>query len=112
MKGFDALGEHLTGGIASVADKNFAFTEYSLETLIPACQRMTSILFRCRHRAPPTNSNKLIDGCLAVRNRAVPAAGTPLACRALLLADEDYSVRFSYLDFDGGKALAAWREKA
>ncbi len=30
---------------------------------------------------------------------------------ALLLPDDDYSVRCSYVDFDGEKALAAWREK-
>lgn len=41
MKGFDALGEEFTGGIAAIADANFAHTRYSFNTLIPACQAMT-----------------------------------------------------------------------
>ena len=41
MKGYAALGEKLTGGIAAIEDKNFSHTDYSFKTLIPACQRMT-----------------------------------------------------------------------
>ena len=41
MKGFDALGEEYTGGIADIENKNFSNTEYSFRTLIPACQRTT-----------------------------------------------------------------------
>ena len=41
MKGYAALGEHWTGGVAGIADINFAHTDYSFKTLIPACQRMT-----------------------------------------------------------------------
>ena len=41
MKGFAALGEDLTGGIARIEDTHFAHTDYSFKTLIPACQRMT-----------------------------------------------------------------------
>ena len=32
-----------------------------------------------------------------------------LSGSALLLPDDDFSVRCSYVDFDGDKALAAWR---
>jgi len=41
MKGYAALGENWTGGIADVENINFAHTDYSFKTLIPACQRMT-----------------------------------------------------------------------
>lgn len=40
MKGYAALGERLTGGIPAVADTKFSYTDYSFNTLIPACQRM------------------------------------------------------------------------
>jgi len=46
MQGYEALGENLTGGIAAIADRNFAYTEYSFETLIPACQRMAEQIIR------------------------------------------------------------------
>jgi hypothetical protein len=40
MKGYKALGEPLTGGIAAIADTKFSHTDYSWNTLIPACQKM------------------------------------------------------------------------
>ncbi len=39
MKGYKALGENLTGGIAGIENTNFVHTAYSFKTLIPACQR-------------------------------------------------------------------------
>jgi len=43
MKGFKELGD-VADGIPAIADQNFAFTEYSFNTLIPACQRVTEQL--------------------------------------------------------------------
>ena len=48
MKGFGALGEYWTGGIAAIADKEFSYTDYSFNTLIPACQKVTEAII---HRA-------------------------------------------------------------
>jgi hypothetical protein len=44
MKGFEALGEGWTGGMAAIADREFSFTDYSFNSLIPACQRMTEAI--------------------------------------------------------------------
>ncbi len=46
MKGYVALGEGLTGGIAAIEDKKFSHTDYSFKTLIPACQRMAEKIIR------------------------------------------------------------------
>ncbi len=43
MKGFKGLGD-ATAGIPAMADTKFAFTDYSFNTLIPACRRMTEQL--------------------------------------------------------------------
>ncbi len=40
MKGYKALGD-VAAGIPAMADTRFAYTDYSFNTLIPACQRMT-----------------------------------------------------------------------
>jgi len=40
MKGFKGIGDAITGGIPAMADTNFAYTNYSFNTLIPACQRI------------------------------------------------------------------------
>jgi hypothetical protein len=40
MKGYRALGEHLVGGIPDIENTNFAYTQYSFRTLVPACQRL------------------------------------------------------------------------
>lgn len=44
MKGYKALGEGFTGGIKDMQSTNFAYTNYSFETLIPACERMTKAI--------------------------------------------------------------------
>jgi len=44
MKGYKGIGEAITGGIPDMADTKFAFTDYSFNTLIPACQRVTEKL--------------------------------------------------------------------
>ncbi len=44
MKGYAALGEDLTGGIAEIETTNFAHTPYSFKTLTPACQRVTEMI--------------------------------------------------------------------
>jgi hypothetical protein len=41
MKGFDAIGESSTSGIAAIAEKKFSHTDYSFTSLIPTCQRVT-----------------------------------------------------------------------
>lgn len=46
MKGFKALDEHWTGGIAKIASKKFINTDYSWNTLIPACQKMVEALIK------------------------------------------------------------------
>ncbi len=46
MKGYRALGDKLTGGIAAIEDKKFSYTNYSFKTLTPACQRMTEKLVK------------------------------------------------------------------
>ncbi|HOZ47227.1 MAG TPA: ADP-ribosylglycohydrolase family protein [Candidatus Hydrogenedentes bacterium] len=42
MKGYAALGEALTGGIAAIEDKEFIYTDYSFKKLIEACERTTA----------------------------------------------------------------------
>ena len=42
MKGFKSLDAGLTGGIAAIKDKNFSYTSYSFDSLIPACERITA----------------------------------------------------------------------
>jgi len=44
MKGYKALGDHLTGGIAQIENTNFVHTAYSFKTLIPACQRVVEMV--------------------------------------------------------------------
>ena len=46
MKGYNALGDHWTGGIAEIEDTPFLFTDYSFKQLIPACQRVTEQIIR------------------------------------------------------------------
>lgn len=46
MKGYNALGPGLTGGIPKIEDKRFSHTEYSFKTLIPACQRVAESVIR------------------------------------------------------------------
>ncbi len=46
MKGFEAMGDALTGGIGGIADGKFSHTDYSFDTLIPACQRVTESIIR------------------------------------------------------------------
>lgn len=41
MLGFKQIPEQYTSGIAAMADKNFDYTTYSFNTLVPACQRMS-----------------------------------------------------------------------
>ncbi len=41
MKGFAALGENITGGVKVIADTMFSHTDYSWNSLIPACQKVT-----------------------------------------------------------------------
>lgn len=41
MKGFKGIGEEFTSGIAKIADTKFLHTDYSFNTLIPACQKVT-----------------------------------------------------------------------
>jgi hypothetical protein len=48
MKGFEALGTELTGGIAAIADTPFSHTDYSFNTLIPACARVTEEIIVAR----------------------------------------------------------------
>jgi hypothetical protein len=44
MKGYKALGDDLTGGIAAIENIDFAHTPYSFKRLIPACQRVTEMI--------------------------------------------------------------------
>ncbi len=44
MKGYKKFTKDLTGGFKAIADKKFIFTEYSFNSLIPACQRITEQL--------------------------------------------------------------------
>lgn len=46
MKGYAAMGDALTGGIAAIADQDFSHTTYSFNTLIPACQRVAEEIIR------------------------------------------------------------------
>jgi len=46
MKGYNALGEAWTGGIAKIAKTKFSNTDYSFETLIPACQGITEAIIK------------------------------------------------------------------
>ena len=46
MKGFAALDANWTSGIPAIADTNFAYTEYSWNTLAPACQRMSEAILK------------------------------------------------------------------
>ncbi|NUM55808.1 MAG: ADP-ribosylglycohydrolase family protein [Candidatus Hydrogenedentes bacterium] len=46
MKGFNAIEESFTGGIAAIADRKFSHTGYSFNTLLPACQRVTEDIVR------------------------------------------------------------------
>lgn len=41
MKGFAAIPSEWTAGLAAIQEKKFSFTDYSFETLIAACQRVT-----------------------------------------------------------------------
>ncbi len=44
MKGYSAIDAKWTSGIAAVADKKFSYTDYSWNTLILACERMTAAI--------------------------------------------------------------------
>ncbi|MBN2308002.1 MAG: ADP-ribosylglycohydrolase family protein, partial [Candidatus Hydrogenedentes bacterium] len=46
MKGYAALGADLVGGIPAMAGEQFSHTEYSFDTLIPACQRVMEAILR------------------------------------------------------------------
>lgn len=52
MKGFAVLGDHWTDGLdevvdgVKIADTKFAYTDYSFNTLIPACRRITEAVVR------------------------------------------------------------------
>jgi hypothetical protein len=46
MMGYKALDEKWTSGISAIADQKFSHTDYSFETLIPACQRVTEAIIR------------------------------------------------------------------
>jgi hypothetical protein len=46
MMGYKALDEKWTSGISTIANQNFSHTNYSFETLIPACQRVTEAIIR------------------------------------------------------------------
>ncbi len=41
MIGYDAIDAEYTKGIAKIADTKFSYTDYSFNSLIPACQRMS-----------------------------------------------------------------------
>lgn len=48
MKGFKAIDQRWVSGIPAIENENFAHTDYSFKTLIPACRRMTErIIERC-----------------------------------------------------------------
>lgn len=55
MKGFKAIGDAYTSGIAAIADKKFSHTDYSFNSLIPACQ---SVAERIIQRAGGTISGE------------------------------------------------------
>ena len=44
--GYEALGEALIGGITAIADQKFSHTDYSFDTLVPACQRVAEAVIR------------------------------------------------------------------
>jgi hypothetical protein len=46
MMGYSAIPAEITSGIEDMADDNFAFTDYSFHTLVPATQRMTEAVVR------------------------------------------------------------------
>ncbi len=46
MKGFSQLDDVWISGIPAIADTKFAFTNYSLNSLIPACQAVTERIIR------------------------------------------------------------------
>jgi hypothetical protein len=46
MKGYRALGEKLTDGIAAIENTKFSYTNYSFKSLVPACQSMTEKLIK------------------------------------------------------------------
>lgn len=46
MKGFSALPEGWVSGLSSIQQKKFSFTEYSFDTLVPACQRVAEQIIR------------------------------------------------------------------
>ena len=68
MKGYEALGESLTGGIPAIADKNFSYTHYSFNTLIGACQRMAEKII-CRAGGRVTDDAY----CIPVQSPRPPA---------------------------------------
>ncbi|MCC6795182.1 MAG: ADP-ribosylglycohydrolase family protein [Candidatus Hydrogenedentes bacterium] len=46
IKGFKAIGEPFTAGIAKMADTKFSHTDYSFNSLIPTCQRVTEQIIK------------------------------------------------------------------
>jgi len=74
MKGYRALGDDLAGGIPAIADKNFSYTDYSFNTLIPACQKMAeAIIVRAGGKIP-------------ARTVGTPGAGSPRTQAAMTIA--------------------------
>lgn len=46
MKGFSQLEDRWIGNIGSIADTKFSFTDYSFNSLVPACQAITEQIIR------------------------------------------------------------------
>jgi len=46
LRGYAALGSHVTGGIAAIAGKTFSHTGYTFDAIIPVCQRTAEAIIR------------------------------------------------------------------
>lgn len=44
--GYGALDRNLTSGIAAIASQKFSFSDYSFDTVVPACQRVAEAVIR------------------------------------------------------------------
>ena len=66
MKGFRALAPEWTSGLAAVKGKKFSFTDYSFDTLIPACERVATAII--------TKAGGAVDGDAYVIPRQTPKA--------------------------------------
>ncbi|HOA73650.1 MAG TPA: ADP-ribosylglycohydrolase family protein [Phycisphaerae bacterium] len=69
MKGYNALDPRLTSGIPAIADQKFLGTDYSFNTLVPACLRVTEAIVR-------RTGGEVIDDALLIARQSPRAPET------------------------------------